>query len=134
MSSSPFMSHITSVLKMVGQKRSFSLSRPGFEPMATAFTVQCVDLYATSFAACSPEKTSSTVCYPSVQFSSLQSHDRLDRRGDMRDGSAEILFQSFLQQALVSSSGMGRVVHSLMLSIQHFLCRPRTRRPPSKVP
>ena len=46
----------------------------------------------------------------------------------MRDDSAEILFQSFLQEALVSSSGMGRVVRSLMLSIQHFL-----RRPPSKV-
>ena len=32
----------------------------------------------------------------------------------------------------MSSSGMGRDVHSLMLSIQHFTCRPR-RRPPSKV-
>ena len=32
----------------------------------------------------------------SVQFSSVQSHDRLSRRGDMRDDSAEILFQSFL--------------------------------------
>ena len=32
----------------------------------------------------------------------------------------------------MSSSGMGRDVHSLMLSIQHFLCRPR-RRLPSKV-
>ena len=39
----------------------------------------------------------------------------------------------FLQEAFVSSSGMGRYVHSLMLSIQHFLCRPR-RRPLSKVP
>ena len=38
--------------------------------------------------------------------------------GDMRDDSAEILFQSFLQEALVSSSGMGRDVHSWMLSIQ----------------
>ena len=42
--------------------------------------------------------------------------------GDMRDDSAEILFQCFLQTALVSSSGTGRGVHSLMLSIQHFLC------------
>ena len=33
----------------------------------------------------------------------------------MRDYSAEILFQSFLQEALVSSSGMGRDVHSLMI-------------------
>ena len=31
----------------------------------------------------------------------------------MMDDSAEILFQSFLQEALVSSSGMGRDVHSL---------------------
>ena len=50
----------------------------------------------------------------------------------MRDDSAQILFQSFLQEALVSSSGIGRDVHFLMLSIQLFLCRPR-RRPPSKV-
>ena len=33
----------------------------------------------------------------------------------------------------MSSSGIGRYVHSLMLSIQHFLYRPR-RRQPSKVP
>ena len=44
------------------------------------------------------------------------------------DDSAEILFQSFLQEALVSSSGMGRDVHfSFALSILHFLCRPRRR-------
>ena len=67
------------------------------------------------------------------QFSSVQSLDRLGRQEDMRDDLAEILFQSFLQEASVSSSGIGRDVHSLMLSIQHFLCRPR-RRPPSKVP
>ena len=51
----------------------------------------------------------------------------------MRDDLAEILFQSFPQEALVSSSGVGRDVHSLILSIQHFLCRSR-RCPPSKVP
>ena len=51
----------------------------------------------------------------------------------MRDDSAEILFQSFLQEAPVSSFGMGMDVHSLMMSIQHFLRR-RRRRPPSKVP
>ena len=33
----------------------------------------------------------------------------------------------------MSRSGMGRDVHSSMLSSQHFLCRPR-HRPPSKVP
>ena len=64
---------------------------------------------------------------------SVQSLDQLALWRDMREDSAEILFQSFLQEALVSSSGMGRDVHFLMLSIQHFLCRPR-RRPPSKVP
>ena len=64
----------------------------------------------------------------SVQFSSVQSLDRLGRRGDMMDDSAEILLQFFflLQEALVNSSGTGRDVHSLMLSIQHFLCRPRS--------
>ena len=31
----------------------------------------------------------------------------------MRDDSAEILFQSFLQEAIVGSSGMDRGVHSL---------------------
>ena len=68
-----------------------------------------------------------------LTFSSVQSLDRLGRRGDTRDDSAEILFQSFLREAIVSNSGMGRNVYSLRLSIQHFLCRPR-RRPPSKVP
>ena len=47
----------------------------------------------------------------------------------MSDDSAVILFQSFLQEALVTSSGMDMDVHSWMLSTQHFLCRPR-RRPP----
>ena len=51
----------------------------------------------------------------------------------MRDDSAEILFRSFLQEALVSIPGMDRDVHSLMLSIQHFLCRP-WRRPSFKAP
>ena len=38
----------------------------------------------------------------------------------MRDDSAEILFESFLQEAIVSSSGTDRDVHSLMLSIQRW--------------
>ena len=66
-------------------------------------------------------------------FSSVQSLDRLGRLVDMRDDSAEILSQSFLQEAPESSSGMGRDVYPLILSIQHFFCRPR-RRPPPKVP
>ena len=65
-----------------------------------------------------------------VRFSSVQS---LDRSGRQEIDSAEILFRSFLQVALVSSSGMGKYVHSLMLSPKHFLCRPR-RHAPSKVP
>ena len=60
-----------------------------------------------------------------TQFSSVQSLDQLGRRGNMRDDSAEIPFQSLLQDDLVSSSGMGRHVHSLILSIQHFLCQPQ---------
>ena len=70
---------------------------------------------------------------PLLRISSVQSLDRSGRHGDMKDSSAETLFQSFLQKALGSSSGVGMDSHSLMLSIQHFLCRPR-RRPPSKVP
>ena len=69
-----------------------------------------------------------------LQLSSFQSLDRLGRRGDVRDDSAEIFFQPFRKEAIVSSSGMGRDIHSLMLSIQHFLCRPRRRPPSSKVP
>ena len=45
----------------------------------------------------------------------------------MRDDSAEILFQSFRQKAVVSSSVMDRDVHFSMLSIQHFLRRLRRR-------
>ena len=41
----------------------------------------------------------------------------------MTDDLVEILFQSFQQKAIVSSSGIGKDVHSLVLSIQHFLCR-----------
>ena len=43
---------------------------------------------------------------------SVQSVERLGRRVDLRDDSAEILFQSFLQEALVNSFGTGRDVHS----------------------
>ena len=63
-------------------------------------------------------------------FSSVQSLDQLVRWGDMRDDSADIPFQSFLQEAPVSSSGKGRDVHSLMLSLQHFFCRPGISHPP----
>ena len=55
-----------------------------------------------------------------VQLSSVTSLDQLGCQGDMTDYTAEIFFHSFLQKALVSSSGMGRDVHTLMLSIQQF--------------
>ena len=62
-------------------------------------------------------------CSSVTRFSSVQSLDRLGRRG--RGRGIEILFQSFLQEDTVSSSRMARDAHSLMLSIQHFVCRPR---------
>ena len=52
----------------------------------------------------------------------------------MKDDTAEILFQSFLQEAIMNSSGMGRDIHSLTSSIQHYLCLPRWCCLPSKVP
>ena len=65
------------------------------------------------------------------QFSSV--FDRLSCRGDKRNDSPDIPFKSFLQQTIACGSGTGRDAHSLMLSIQHFLCWPR-RSPPSKMP
>ena len=43
-----------------------------------------------------------------------------------------ILFQSFLQEAPLSNSGMGKDINSLMLSIQHFFLLQPQRRPTSK--
>ena len=58
----------------------------------------------------------------------VQFHDNLSRREDTGDDSAEILFQSVLREASVSSSaGMGRDGHCLMLSNQHFHCGPWLR-------
>ena len=39
----------------------------------------------------------------------------------MRDDSAEVLYQSFLREAILSSSGMDKDIHSLTLSFEHFL-------------
>ena len=75
--------------------------------------------------------------------SSVQSLDRLrlpERGGGGGGGGGEghdrrfcrFSFSFFLQGAIVSSSGMDRDFHSLMLSIQHFLSKPR--RLPSKIP
>ena len=45
--------------------------------------------------------------------SSVQSFDRLGRWGDMsKNGSAEILYQSFMREAIMNSSGIGWDVHS----------------------
>ena len=50
----------------------------------------------------------------------------------MMDGSAKILFQSFMRKATtMSCSGACKQVHSMALSFQHFLCRPRSA-PPSQ--
>ena len=68
-----------------------------------------------------------------IQFSAVQSLDKLGCWGDTEDNWAEILFQSSPWEAIVSSSSMGRDVHSLTLSSQHFLCRP-WHHPPPKVP
>ena len=50
----------------------------------------------------------------------------------MRDDSVEILFQSFLQEAFVSNSGMGRDVHSLILSSPPAFPLPTTASPTSQ--
>ena len=55
-----------------------------------------------------------------MHISSVQFLDRLDPWGNTRDGSGKIFFQSFLRETTVNSSGMGRIVHSLMLSIPLF--------------
>ena len=45
-----------------------------------------------------------------VAVSSIQSFDLLDRRGNIKDDSAEILFQSFLREAFVCSRSFERDV------------------------
>ena len=62
-----------------------------------------------------------------VQFSSVQPLGPSSRLGDMMNDSVEILFRPFLREAIVTSSGMDRDVHSLTLSIQYFRCRPQRR-------
>ena len=58
----------------------------------------------------------------------------LDQLGPWEGGGDKLSRDSlpvfvFLQEAIVSSSSMGRGVHTLMLSIQHFLHRQRCRPP-----
>ena len=62
----------------------------------------------------------STDVTSSVQFSS--GPGPIGSFGEnVREDSAEILYRSFLQETTVSSAGMGRDVHSLMLPIQHWM-------------
>ena len=70
-----------------------------------------------------------------VQFSSVQFNPLNDWvvREDMRGASAEICSSLFLREAIVSSVGVSRDIHSFTISIQHFFCRPQ-RSPLSKVP
>ena len=56
-----------------------------------------------------------------AQISSVHSLDRLSRRGDTREDSAEILFQSYLREAIVSSPGKGRGVPLLDFVRSEFL-------------
>ena len=56
----------------------------------------------------------------SQKFSSIQFLDRLASRGDITDYLEELFFQCFLQESTVNSSGMGRDVNSLTLSIQYL--------------
>ena len=70
-----------------------------------------------------------TMTFKTAQFSSVP---WLIGSSGKHEGWFSRDFQSSEQWPL-TSSGMGRYVHSLMLSIQHFLCWPQ-RHPPSKVP
>ena len=77
----------------------------------TAVCIICLSSRCLEKARCTVAPFSLCLCVILI-FSSVQSLDRLGRRGDIRDDSAEILLQTFLQEALMSSSGMGRDVHS----------------------
>ena len=72
-------------------------------------------------------------CISLVQFSSIPWPIGLSGRWLWQMIQQRSSSSRFLQEALASSSCMGRNTHSLMLSIQHFLCRPR-RCPPSEMP
>ena len=58
-------------------------------------------------------QSSFSTLYPlgfQLGLKSARCPDRLGRRGDMTDDSAEILFEPFQREAFRSNSGMGRVV------------------------
>ena len=96
---------------------------------AKLFCCCCCCFSRVSMVVCSTKLTAKEDFGKVQQFSSLADWVI---GGNMRDDPAEILSQSFLQEAIVSSSGMGRGVHSLTFSIQHFFSWPQ-RHPSSKV-
>ena len=57
--------------------------------------------------------TAAAAAFAATTNSSVRSLDWLGRRRDMIDDSTQILFQSSLQEAVVSSSGLGRGVDTL---------------------
>ena len=95
---------------------------------------ECTGLHSVGLAlhvnACHPHVTRLVTRTHNVQFSPLTN---LGCRGGGGGGRFRRYSLPDLSVAIVNSSGIGRDVHSLMLSIMHFLCRPR-RRPLSKVP
>ena len=76
-------------------------------------------------------KCLSTV-FITMSISSVQSLDRLVIRGTWQM-IQQRSFSCVFCKSIVSSYGMGRDVHSLILSIQHFLCQPQ-HRPLSNMP
>ena len=74
---------------------------------------------------------STEICDTATLITSVPSLDQLGRPENMADDSAEILFLSSLQKAMLNCSGLGRYVNFLF--IQHFLCWPWCC-PLSKVP
>ena len=71
-----------------------------------------------SFSLFSDEYSNNNI-FRATSCSSVQSLDQPGSRGDLTHDSAEILFQSVLQEAVDSSSGIGRDVLSLTLSTKH---------------
>ena len=61
--------------------------------------------------------------FSSVQLSHLTDWVEGDTCGTIQQKSSfSLFFFFFMREATMSSSGTGRDVHSLTLSIQHFLC------------
>ena len=98
------------------QRRILHLDRRSCHPLCT------VSLMVEGRVTREYPQTTTVMMWLSVHFSPLT--DWVMGGGYMRNDSAEVLFQSFLQEARVSSSGVGKDVHTLTVSIQHYRCRP----------